>query len=194
MGTSRITYRSMLTLIAAYLGLFVGLIDANAINLALPAIRDDLGGGISGAQWTIDAYNVTFAAVLLTSGSLGDRFGRRRLLRAGLTVFVVASIACAAAPSLPLLLAARAVQGVGAALMLPQGLAIAAAAFPEPIERARATAAWAMAAAMSTAVGPILGGVLTDTIGWRYIFWLNAPVCLLALLMTRLYLPESRDD
>src|ERR1700742_4691759 len=194
MDTKRFSLDTALTLIAAYLGLFVGLIDANAINLALPAIRDDLGGGISGAQWTIDAYNVTFAAVLLTSGSLGDRFGRRKLLRAGLTVFVVASLACAAAPSLPLLLAARAVQGIGAALMLPQGLAITAAAFPDPIERARATAAWAMAAAMSTAVGPILGGVLPDTIGWRYIFWLNAPVGLLALLMTRLYLPESRDD
>ena len=194
MGTDRITYRSILTLIAAYLGLFVGLIDANAINLALPAVRDDLGGGISGAQWTIDAYNITFAAVLLSAGSLGDRFGRRRLLRIGLTVFVLASLACAAAPSLPLLLAARAIQGVGAALMLPQGLAITAAAFPGPVERARATAAWAMAAAMSTAIGPILGGVLTDTVGWRYIFWLNVPVGLLALLMTRLYLPESRDN
>ena len=101
MGTNRITYRSVLTLIAAYLGLFVGLIDANAVNLALPAIRDDLGGGISGAQWTIDAYNITFAAVLLTSGSLGDRFGRRRLLRIGLTVFIVASLACAAARRSP---------------------------------------------------------------------------------------------
>ena len=194
MGTTRITFRSVLTLIAAYLGLFVGLIDANAVNLALPAIRDDLGGGISGAQWTIDAYNITFAAVLLTSGSLGDRFGRRRLLRIGLALFVVASLACAAAPSLPLLLTARSIQGVGAALMLPQGLAITAAAFPDPIERARATAAWAVAAAMSTAVGPILGGVLTDTVGWRFIFWLNVPVGVLALLMTRVYLPESRDD
>lgn len=194
MDTIGIPHRSILTLIAAYLGLFVGLVDANAINLALPAVRDDLGGGISGAQWTIDAYNITFAALLLSAGSLGDRFGRRRLLRFGLTVFVVASVACAAAPSLPLLLAARATQGVGAALMLPQGLAITAAAFPGPIERARATAAWAMAAALSTAIGPILGGVLTDTVGWRYIFWVNVPVGLLALLMTRLYLPESRDD
>ena len=111
----------------------------------------------------------------------------------GLVTFIVASLACAAAPSLPLLLAARAIQGVGAALMLPQGLAITAAAFPDPVERARATAAWAMAAAMSTAIGPILGGVLTDTLGWRYIFWLNAPVGVLALLMTYRYLPESRD-
>src|ERR1700748_3449465 len=112
MDTKRINLNTALTLIAAYLGLFVGLIDANAINLALPAIRDDLGGGISGAQWTIDAYNITFAATLLTSGSLGDRFGRRRLLRIGWTVFVIASVGGAAAPSLPLLLAARAVQGV----------------------------------------------------------------------------------
>jgi EmrB/QacA subfamily drug resistance transporter len=193
MGTNRITYSSIVTLIAAYLGLFVGLIDANAINLALPAVRDDLGGGISGAQWTIDGYNITFAALLLTSGSLGDRFGRRTLLRVGLVTFVAASLMCAAAPTLPLLVAARAVQGVGAALMLPQGLAITAAAFPDPVQRARATAAWAMAAAMSTAIGPIIGGVLTDTLGWRYIFWLNAPVGLVALLMTYRYLPESGD-
>lgn len=193
MDSKRFSFDTTLTLIAAYLGLFVGLIDANAINLALPAVRDDLGGGISGAQWTIDAYNVTFAAMLLTSGSLGDRFGRRSLLRVGLVTFVAASLMCAAAPTLPMLLAARAVQGVGAALMLPQGLAITAAAFPNPVERARATAAWAMAAAMSTAIGPILGGVLTDTLDWRYIFWLNAPVGLVALLMTYRYLPESRD-
>jgi EmrB/QacA subfamily drug resistance transporter len=193
MDTKRLNLNTALTLIAAYLGLFVGLIDANAINLALPAIRTDLGGGISGAQWTIDAYNITFAAVLLTAGSLGDKFGRRTLLRAGLVTFIAASLACAAAPSLPLLLAARAIQGVGAAVMLPQGLAITAAAFPNPVERARATAAWAMAAAMSTAIGPILGGILTDSLGWRYIFWLNAPVGVLALLMTYRYLPESRD-
>src|SRR6476469_9818101 len=193
MDTKRFSFETALTLIAAYLGLFVGLIDANAINLALPAVRNDLGGGISGAQWTIDAYNITFAAVLLTAGSLGDRFGRRTLLRIGLVTFIVASLVCAAAPSLPSLLAARAVQGVGAAVMLPQGLAITAATFPSPVERGRATAAWAMAAAMSTAIGPILGGVLTDTLGWRYIFWLNAPVGVLALLMTYRYLPASRD-
>ncbi len=193
MGTNRMTYSSIVTLIAAYLGLFVGLIDANAVNLALPAIRADLGGGISGAQWTIDAYNVTFAAVLLTSGSLGDRFGRRALLRFGLVTFVVASLGCAAAPSLAVLLAARALQGIGAGLMLPQGLAIAAHTFPNAADRARATAAWAIAAATSTAIGPVLGGVLTDTLGWRYIFWINAPVGLLALLMSHRYLSESRD-
>ena len=193
MTGNRITSSSIVTLIAAYLGLFVGLVDANAVNLALPAIRADLGGGISGAQWTIDTYNVAFAAVLLTAGSLGDRFGRRALLRFGLLTFVVASLACAAAPSLPPLVAARALQGVGAGLMLPQGLAIAAHAFPEAVDRARATAAWAIAAATSTAVGPVLGGVLTDTLGWRYIFWINEPVGLLALFMTVRYLSESRN-
>ncbi|WP_235657749.1 MFS transporter [Mycolicibacterium setense] len=127
-----------ITLTAAYLGLFIGLVDANAVNLALPAIAGDLGGGVAGAQWTIDAYNVTFAAFLLTAGSLGDRFSRRRMLRIGLATFVGASIACAIAPSLTLLLVARAIQGVGAAMMLPQGLAIAAAAFPDPRGRRRA--------------------------------------------------------
>jgi EmrB/QacA subfamily drug resistance transporter len=191
--TNRITYASVVTLVAAYLGLFVGLVDANAVNLALPAIRADLGGGIAGAQWTIDAYNVAFAAVLLTSGSLGDRFGRRAVLRVGLLTFIAASMACAAAPSLPVLFAARAVQGVAAGLMLPQGLAIAAHAFPGAVERARATAAWAIAAATSTAIGPVLGGVLTDTLGWRYIFWINAPLGVFAVLMTRRFLSESRD-
>src|SRR5262245_7637453 len=104
----------ILVLIAAYLGLFVGLIDSNAVNLALPAIQRDLGGGVSGAQWTADAYNVTFAALLLSAGSFGDRFGRRLVLRSGLVVFLAASVACALAPTLDGLLAARAVQGVGA--------------------------------------------------------------------------------
>lgn len=182
-----------ITLIAAYLGLFIGLVDANAVNLALPAIAGDLGGGVAGAQWTIDAYNVTFAAFLLTAGSLGDRFSRRRMLRIGLVTFVGASIACALAPSLTLLLVARAIQGLGAALMLPQGLAIAAAAFPDPRGRARATAGWAMAAASSTALGPLLGGLLAESIGWRWIFWVNVPVGLLALAASATHLPDSRD-
>ena len=110
---------AVLTLIAAYLGLFIGLVDANAVNLALPAIGADLGGGVTGAQWTIDAYNVTFAAFLLTAGSLGDRFSRRRMLRIGLVTFATASAACALAPSLTWLLVARATQGAGAAMMLP---------------------------------------------------------------------------
>jgi MFS transporter, DHA2 family, methylenomycin A resistance protein len=183
----------VLTLAAAYLGLFVGLIDSNAVNLALPAIRVDLGGGVSGSQWIADAYNVTFAALLVGAGWLGDRFGRRRVLRVGLTAFVAASVGCALAPTLGLLIAARTGQGLAAALMLPQGLAIAAAAFPDAADRARATGAWAMTAASSAAVGPIVGGLLSDTLGWRFIFWLNVPVGLAALAMSYRYLPESRN-
>lgn len=184
---------AVLTLIAAYLGLFIGLVDANAVNLALPAIGGDLGGGMTGAQWTIDAYNVTFAAFLLTAGSLGDRFSRRRMLRIGLITFATASAACALAPSLTWLVVARAAQGAGAAMMLPQGLAIAAAAFPDSRGRARATAAWAMAAASSTALGPLLGGALAETVGWRWIFWVNVPVCALALAASVTHLPDSHD-
>lgn len=183
----------VLTLAAAYLGLFVGLIDSNAVNLALPALRSDLGGGVSGAQWVADAYNVTFAALLIGAGSLGDRFGRRKVLRVGLLAFVVMSVGCALAPSLGILIAARAGQGVAAALMLPQGLAIAAAAFPDAADRARATAAWAVTAASSAALGPVVGGFLSDTLGWRFIFWINAPVGLAALAMSYRYLPESRN-
>jgi EmrB/QacA subfamily drug resistance transporter len=182
-----------LTLVAAYFGLVLGLIDSNAVNLALPAISTDLGGGLTAAQWTVDAYNLTFAALLLGAGALGDAVGRRRLLRLGVVVFVAASLCCALAPSLPILLTGRAVQGLAAAVMLPQGLAIAAAAFPDAAGRARATAAWAMAAATSTALGPIVGGVLTQSAGWRSIFWLNVPVGVVALAMTYRYLPESSD-
>lgn len=190
MGITRSTF---LTLVAAYLGLFVGLIDSNAVNLALPAIRSELGRGLSGAQWTVDAYNVTFAAMLLTAGSLGDRFGRRRLLRMNVATFVAMSLLCALAPALWVLLAARAGQGVAAGVMLPQGLAIAVAASPQAANRARATAAWAIAAASSVALGPMLGGVLTDTLGWRFIFWLNIPVGIAALAMSYRFLPESAD-
>lgn len=180
-------------MIAAYLGLFIGLIDANAVNLALPAINRDLGGGVAGGQWTIDAYNVTFASFLLTAGSLGDRFSRRRVLQIGLVTFVTASAACAASPSLAVLMAARTAQGVGGALMLPQGLALAAAAFPDPRDRTRVTGAWAMAAASSTALGPLVGGALAEPLGWRCIFWINVPVGMLAIAMSVSHLPDSRD-
>jgi EmrB/QacA subfamily drug resistance transporter len=193
MASTTVHRSSLPALIAAYLGLFVGLIDSNAVNLALPAIRAELGGGVSGVQWTADAYNVTFAAMLLTAGSLGDRFGRRRMLRVGLLGFAAASLACVVAPTLGVLLTTRCVQGVAAAVMLPQGLALAAAAFPDAAGRTRATAAWAMAAASSAALGPVLGGVLTDTVGWRVIFLLNVPVGLVALAMSFRYLPESRN-
>lgn len=183
-----------LTLLATCLGLFLGQVDTTAINLALPAMSHDLSGGISGMQWAIDAYNVAFAALLLTGGTLGDRFGRRRLFRIGITVFILGSIACALAPTLGLLIAGRAVQGAGSAALLPQSLAILATAFPGRRERNRAMAAWSMVAGIGLAAGPTLGGLIVDEIGWKYIFWVNVPIGLAALFLAVRQVPESRDS
>ena len=185
--------RPNLTLIATCLGLFLGQVDTTAINLALPAMARDLSGGITGMQWAIDAYNVAFAALLLTGGTLGDRFGRRRLFRIGVTVFILGSVACALAPTLGLLIAGRALQGVGSAAMLPQSLAILATAFPGRRERNRAMAAWSMVAGIGLAAGPTLGGLVVDEIGWKYIFWVNVPIGLAALLLAVRHVPESRN-
>lgn len=181
------------TLVATCLGLFLGQVDTNAINLALPDMARDLSGGIAGMQWTIDAYNVAFAALLLTGGTLGDRHGRRRLFRIGISVFILGSVACALAPNLGCLIAGRAVQGVGSAALLPQSLAILATAFPGRRERNRAMAAWSMVAGFGLAAGPTLGGLVVDKIGWQYIFWLNVPIGLVALLLAVRQVPESRS-
>lgn len=185
--------RPVLTLVATCLGLFLGQVDTTAINLALPAMSRDLGGGIGSMQWAIDAYNVSFAALLLTGGTLGDRFGRRRLFRLGAAVFVAGSIACALAPSLGVLLFGRVMQGVGSGMLLPQSLAILATAFPERRERNRAMAAWSMVAGVGLAAGPSLGGLVVDQIGWQFIFWVNVPVGAAALLLAVRHVPESRN-
>ncbi|GAA1960383.1 MFS transporter [Kitasatospora viridis] len=167
--------------------------DTTAINLALPAIHRDLSGGISSMQWVVDAYNVTFAALLLTGGTLGDRFGRRRLFRIGVTVFVLGSLLCALAVNLPMLLAGRVMQGMGSGMMLPQSLAILATAFPERRERNRAMAAWSIVAGSGLAAGPTLGGLLVQTLGWNSIFWVNLPIGLTALVLSFRHVPESRN-
>ena len=185
--------RSGVTLIATCLALFLGQVDTTAVNLALPAIGHDLSGGISGLQWVVDAYNVTFAAFLLTGGTLGDRFGRRRLFRIGVAVFVLGSTVCALAPGLPVLLAGRVAQGVGSGMMLPQSLAILATAFPGQRERNRAMAAWSIVAGSGLAVGPTLGGLAVQTLGWQSIFWINVPIGIAALVLTLRHVPESRN-
>lgn len=173
------------TLAAAVLGFFVVTLDAVAVNVALPAIRRDLGGGITGLQWVVDGYTLAFAALLLSAGALTDRVGSRRAFGLGLVVFVAASAVCGAAPTLPLLLGARAVQGAGAAAMLPASMALIHAAFPDPLRRARAVGSWAMGGSVAAAAGPLVGGLLT-TVGWRWIFLVNLPVGAVALaLLTR---------
>jgi len=175
------TPRSASTLAAALLGFFVITLDAVVVNVALPSIRSDLGGGISGLQWVVDGYTLMFAALLLSAGSLSDRVGARRAFAAGMVVFVLASVACGLAPSLGELVAARFVQGAAAAAMMPSSMALIRQAFPEPKARGRAVGVWAMGGAVASSSGPVLGGVL-NLVDWRLIFFLNVPAGAVALL------------
>jgi DHA2 family methylenomycin A resistance protein-like MFS transporter len=152
-------------LIAAVLGFFVVTLDAVVVNVTLPTIRGDLGGGIAGLQWVADGYTLMFAALLLTAGSLSDRLGARAF-GAGMVVFVLASVGCSLAPNLPLLVAARFVQGAAAAAMMPASMALIRQAFPEAKARGRAVGVWAMGGAVASSSGPVLGGVL-NLIDWR---------------------------
>ncbi|SFK86415.1 drug resistance transporter, EmrB/QacA subfamily [Amycolatopsis sacchari] len=179
-------------LLSLCLGLFLAQTDTTAVNLALPAIGAGLHGSLVHLQEVVDAYNVAFAALLLTGGTLGDRFGRRRLFRTGTAVFVAGSVLCALAPTMPLLVAARAVQGAGAALAIPQSLALLAVTFPGHRERHRAMGAWSTVTGVALASGPVLGGFLVEHAGWPAIFWLNLPIGLAALALS-LAVPESAD-
>ncbi|MFC4564812.1 MFS transporter [Nocardiopsis mangrovi] len=169
-------------LAAAVTGFFVITLDATIVNVALPSIRADLGGGMAGLQWVVDGYTLVFAALLLSAGALTDRIGARRSLTAGLAVFVLASAACGLAPGLGVLVAARFVQGIGAAAMMPATLALIRAAYDDPAERARAIAVWAMGGAAAAASGPVVGGLLTE-VSWPLIFFINVPVGAAALLL-----------
>ena len=169
------------------------MLDIAVVNTALSRIAEDLGAGLSGLQWVVDAYTLALAATVLTFGSLADRFGRRRLFAGGLALFTVASAACAAAPSIEALVAARAVQGIGAAVMFAVSLALLANAFPGAKERAGALAAYGAAIGASFAVGPLVGGALTSGLDWQWIFLINLPLGLLCLWITRAYVAESRD-
>ncbi|WP_433517796.1 MFS transporter [Nonomuraea sp. CA-143628] len=172
----------MATLAAAVLGFFVITLDATIVNVALPSIRDALGGGIIGLQWVVDGYTLMFAALLLSAGALSDRIGARRAFAGGLVLFVIASMACGLAPSLPALVAARVAQGIGAAVTMPTSMALVRHAFPDPARRARAVGVWAMGGAVAAAAGPVLGGLLS-LVSWRMIFWINLPVGVLTLLL-----------
>src|SRR5436305_7803310 len=149
------------TLAAAVLGFFVITLDAVVVNVALPAIRRELGGGISGLQWVVDGYTLMFAAVLLSAGALTDRVGARRAFGIGLTVFVAASAGCGLAPGLGVLVASRFVQGAAAAVVMPSSMALIGQAYPQPGRRARAGAVWAMGASVASSAGPVVGGMLS---------------------------------
>ncbi|WZH53881.1 MAG: MFS transporter [Nocardioides alkalitolerans] len=180
------------TLATCTLALFLVGLDTTVVNVALPTIGDDLGVTPAALPWVVDAYTLVLASLLISSGALADRFGRRRLLRTGLVVFAAASALCALAPTPELLVAARAAQGAGASMLSPVGLAIVVGAFPDPRERAQAIGVWAGVFGASMAVGPLVGGLVVDLAGWRWVFGLVVPVALLTLGLTARYVPESR--
>ncbi|MGW1893935.1 MFS transporter [Streptomyces sp. NPDC002004] len=174
------------------LSMFLVGLDTTIVNVALPAIGRGLDAGTRGLEWTVDAYTLVLAGLLISSGALADRFGRRRVFRTGLAVFGVASLVCALAPSVGTLVAARAVQGIGASMLSPVALAIVVSAMPDPKERAQAIGVWASVFGLSMAAGPPAGGALIAAFGWRSVFWVNAPVILAALVLSAVYVPESR--
>lgn len=184
------TAQGRAVLLATVLGSGMAFLDGTVVNVALPAIDEDLGAGLSGLQWILDGYLVTLSALLLLGGSLGDLFGRRRLFLLGLVGFTAASVLCGVAASTGLLVAARALQGVGAALLVPGSLAILAATF-HPDDRPRAVGAWSGLAGVASAIGPFVGGWLIEGVSWRFVFLINVPLAVIAVVVTRRWVPES---
>ncbi|MBH1933905.1 MFS transporter [Streptomyces sp. AV19] len=167
-------------------------LDNTILNVALPSLRTDLHASVSGLQWTIDAYVVVLASLLMLSGSMADRFGRRRVFLTGLVLFTAGSTLCSLAPGLGWLIAFRAVQAVGGSMLSPVAMSIVTNIFTDPKERARAIGIWGGVVGISMAAGPIVGGALVGSVGWRSVFWINVPVGLGALALTLRFVPESR--
>ena len=180
-------------LLATIIASAMALIDATAVTIALPRLQEDLGASFGAVQWVVNAYALFLGALILVGGAAGDRFGRRYVFLAGIVLFTAASAACAIAPSVEVLIAARSMQGLGAALLVPQSLAIIAAAYPRA-ERGRAIGLWAGASAIATALGPLLGGFLIDALDWQAVFWINLPLSAAVLYLTLRYVPESKSE
>ncbi|WP_020390620.1 MFS transporter [Kribbella catacumbae] len=184
--------RRLLVLAICCMSLFIVGLDATVVNLALPSIRSELNASVSKLQWTIDAYTLVIASLLMLSGSTADRIGRRRTFQAGLVLFGLGSLACGFAPTVDLLIAFRMVQAIGGSMLNPVAMSIITNTFTDPRERAQAIGVWGGVVGLSMSVGPVVGGALVDSAGWRFIFWVNVPVVLVAVLLTALFVPESR--
>ncbi len=184
--------RQFLVLAICCLSLLIVSMDATIVNVALPSIRRDLSASLSGLQWTIDAYTLVLASLLMLSGSTADRLGRRRTFQTGLVTFVLGSLLCSVAPGLGWLVAARVVQAVGGSMLNPVAMSIITNVFTDDRDRARAIGVWGGVVGLSIALGPVVGGLLTETVGWRSIFWINVPIGLAAIGLAARFVPESR--
>ncbi|MFI8346350.1 MFS transporter [Streptomyces sp. NPDC085596] len=184
--------RRMLVLSICCMSLLIVSLDNTALNVALPSMQRELHATTSGLQWAIDAYTLVLASLLMLAGSTADRIGRKRVFMAGLVIFTAGSLLCSLAPNLELLVVFRMVQAVGGSMLNPVAMSIITNTFTDPRERARAIGAWGAVVGISMAAGPLAGGLLVESVGWRSIFWVNLPVGLAALLLTLRFVPESR--
>src|ERR1051326_5982752 len=185
-------FRKWWTLFAVSFGLFMIMLDNTVVNVALPSIREDLGISISELEWVVNGYALTFGVLLLSGGKLADMLGRRRIFIIGLVIFTASSFFCGFANSAGVLIGARVVQGVGAAPMNPATLSIITATFP-PRQRGMAIGIWAGVSAMALAIGPLVGGAITEHINWSWVFYINVPIGILGIFAARIFIDESRD-
>ncbi|MFE4975539.1 MFS transporter [Kitasatospora sp. NPDC056651] len=184
--------RKLLVLAICCASVIVVVMDISIVNVALPTIRGSLHTSVSGLQWTVDAYTLVLASFLMLAGSTADRVGRRRVFLVGLALFGLGSLLCGLAPSIGWLIAARALQAIGGTMLNPVALAIVATVFTDPAERAKAIGVFGSITGLSLALGPIIGGALVDGFGWTSIFWINLPIVVAAIVLTALFVPESR--
>ncbi len=175
------------------LSLLIVSMDATIVNVAIPSIRAEFGASASQIQWVIDIYTLVLASLLLLSGAAADRFGRRRTFQIGLTVFAAASLMCSLAPNIETLIGARFLQAIGGSMMNPVAMSIITQVFRGRVERARAIGVWGGVVGISMALGPIVGGALIQYVDWRAVFWINLPICAVAILLTAIFVPESKS-
>jgi EmrB/QacA subfamily drug resistance transporter len=185
--------RKAIILASCCLSLLIVSMDATIVNVAIPSIRTELHASAPQMQWVIDIYTLVLASLLMLSGATGDRFGRRRVFQIGLSVFALGSLLCSLAPSIHMLIAARFVQGIGGSMLNPVAMSIITQVFVGRVERARAVGVWGAVVGISMALGPMVGGLLIELIGWRAVFWINLPICALAILLTAIFVPESKS-
>ncbi|WP_433578788.1 MFS transporter [Nocardia brasiliensis] len=185
--------RKTIVLATCCLSLLIVSMDATIVNVAIPAIQADLHAPLSRLQWIVDAYTLTLASFLMLAGTAADRLGRRKVFRIGLATFALGSLLCSLAPTIEVLIGARFLQAIGGSMLNPVAMSIITTVFTGRVERARAIGVWGAVVGISMALGPTVGGVLIDALGWQSVFWINLPVCALAFVLTTLFVPESKS-